>query len=1051
MDTYTQTFLQDRDLDRFENPLARMGVKSIDEMALLTEQDLESIGMNVIDRRKLQHGIAELSASNGDGSNGIDASLGSASPGSLQAWDSASSSSQETGKKTRKSFSIFRFRRKAEAETESCGSGEMNRSSKSADGNGARRVSAPSSSGLLGSASSGGGYNNGGQLQDTRFETQTHLGLNISVQRKREWDFQQALEAENNHMAVLAMNRGYIDWRRAPKSAYGASTHNTNQGSQYFVGTHKVLSPVTREEVEVPAVRATAKVRGSLHEVMGLLLMYDSQTLRRRMSVLDGTFLYGQVLRVVSPRSADGKSVAYVYPSMPLCTITRNCHQFPEQKSVRDFVVRNHYGYHNEAGATVGVCAMVSVDEHVGESNSSLDSAPVRGRVFEGSGIIVTPSHANTCEVTFVLIATLNESTSRTTGRRRLAKGANSGASQLEAAASLVDSIRVFVERQRALRGDAWCKGDIQAALPNHDHGNDPMRKTSAAAMKRLVTEEEAQNMQSSHEPSLPHLPPRSASVSAAAAGPVSPKDDPSPSPSPLSPPLPPPRTDLRVQAPPQESSQEVLPEMEDCSEDGPPPLEPLVSPRVAGSDADAVKDNDTDDENADSASQEVSSAVSGGRSTPEATNESEAMRLMKEELAEAKRRLQELQKIKDEEREKHLADMEKRMASNRNLRDNLEKRKFSTMPSPGEKGKDFTTTADEELRAEMERLRNRLSKIRPFLPANIDEDDLDLTLEEAERRMRDAVQKIMNSEDEKDQFEAQNQFEKYDEIVRNHPDYKLREIEKWRKWEEDEKPKNEAALEEMKNIIKPEYFNMSKDQLIAKGIKPKLAQRIHAQKVLRLLYLTPEEIAKIHYGDFTNKYNPSGLDIIEQRAVYIASPEEFANDPTGDKAKWRVNIKEKLAELITKEGKNSLRPDEKRHSAYLADKPKPAPGASNGSAPRGLPGARRGGALAGRGAALNALFGAGGPRGPPRGPRGPGGDENPVAKLFGAGGPRGPPGGAGGAAEDNPVAKLRNCKGWKRVDTRPPKRSDAGCQGGGCDESILSAIFVAQVTGRNP
>ncbi|GBG25368.1 Hypothetical Protein FCC1311_015862 [Hondaea fermentalgiana] len=1031
MDTSTQTFLQDRGLDKFKKPLTLVGVKSINELALLTAQDLESIGMNDIDRRKLQDGIEELSKIIVDGSNGIDASPGSASSGSPQARDSASSSSHETSTTTRKSFSFFR-KKKTKTEAESCGSGEISRSSKSSGGNAARRVSASSSSGSLGSARSRGGYNNGGQLDDTRFKTQSHLGLNISLQRKREWDIQQAREAENNHTAVLAMNRGCIDWQPAPKSAYGASTNNTSQGHQYSVGTHKVLSPVTREEVEVPAVRATAQVPGSLQEVMGVLLMYNSQTLRRRMSVLDGTFLYGQVLRVVSPRSADGKSVAYMYPSMPLCTITRNCHQFPEQKSVCDFVVRNHYGYHNEAGVTVGVCAMLSVDEHVEESSSSLDSAPVRGRVFEGSGIVVTPSNSNACKVTFILIASLNEPTCRATDRRGLAKSKIDGARQLEAAVSMVDSIRVFVESQRSLLGDAWCKGDIQTAQPTRDHDNGPVHKTSAAAMKHLVNEEEAQEMQPSHKPPLPQLPLCSESASVAGEGPLAPivaeeeaqEMQPSHEPplpqlslcsesasvagegpvAPIDAPPLPPRTDSRAQAHPQKSSQEDFSKMQDISENGPPPMEPLVSPRVTGSganadadvDVDAVEEKDTNDESADSALQEVSSAVSGGRSTPEATNESEAMRLLKDDLVKAKRQIADL------------------LLNNRSLRDELERRKLPIMPSPGEKRNDFAVAADEELHAELERLRSELErsrilldKFRPYLPPDIDEDDLGLTLEEAEGRLRNAIQNAMKAETPKDIFFAENETEKYEKIVQNHPDYKLREFEKWRKWEEDQKPQNEAALRDMKEIIKPEYFNMSEDQLIVKGIKPKLAHRIHAKKVLRLLYLTPEEVSKIHYGDLTNQYSPSALDIIEQRAVYAVIPEEFLNDPTGDKAKWRVNIKEKLAELITKEEKNSLRPNEKRHSAYLADKPKSAPGASSGTTPRGLPRARLGGALAGRGAALNALFSAGGQRGPPRVPRGSGGGENPVPELFSDGGPRGPPGGAGGATEDNPVAKL--------------------------------------------
>ena len=60
------------------------------------------------------------------------------------------------------------------------------------------------------------------------------------------------------------------------------------------------------------------------------------------------------------------------------------------------------------------------------------------------------------------------------------------------------------------------------------------------------------------------------------------------------------------------------------------------------------------------------------------------------------------------------------------------------------------------------------------------------------------------------------------------------------------------------------------------------------------------------------------GLDILELRAVYAAVKDvAFDNDPRGDKAAWRANARRKLAELVDKERKGALLPNEARRPEY--------------------------------------------------------------------------------------------------------------------------------------
>lgn len=114
------------------------------------------------------------------------------------------------------------------------------------------------------------------------------------------------------------------------------------------------------------------------------------------------------------------------------------------------------------------------------------------------------------------------------------------------------------------------------------------------------------------------------------------------------------------------------------------------------------------------------------------------------------------------------------------------------------------------------------------------------------------------------------------------------------------------------------------------------LAKRAWATAALWLVWQPPDRLKRVHPADLKNRtgpaflafsarpesffvgYNVNGLDILELRAVYAAVKDvAFDNDPRGDKAAWRANARRKLAELVDKERKGALLPNEARRPEY--------------------------------------------------------------------------------------------------------------------------------------
>lgn len=163
------------------------------------------------------------------------------------------------------------------------------------------------------------------------------------------------------------------------------------------------------------------------------------------------------------------------------------------------------------------------------------------------------------------------------------------------------------------------------------------------------------------------------------------------------------------------------------------------------------------------------------------------------------------------------------------------------------------------------------------------------VTFEQAEIRLKDALQRLLEGNEA-----AAAEFERWDEYVRNHPEYKRRELERVAIWQSENMPLNVFAMRNIKSFIPVDIYNCTKDFLYS-TLPRALARRVWDEKALWLLRTDPRKIAKLHIADLQSKYSTQSLDEVELRAVLWALPEKFENDATGEKANWRAAILQRL------------------------------------------------------------------------------------------------------------------------------------------------------------
>jgi len=1010
--------LAEHGLEGFEGGLVDLGVNVLDDVQYVSVAELRDMGMSVVQIRKFEDIQKRCKRQTYSGHG-----------------DAASLSSRE--RRRRSSLTSFNLKKSffSKKKTPSYADDDSSLGESASTASSASKMSKRKSTSTMRVRESGGGYNDGGYIDGRELAIDNTFGLSIpGISRVPVWDSNQSQLGFSNVMAVLQMAKGVrniVTWKESTL-VVGSCNENASRGSRYFVSMVERDSPITKQVVQVPAVKAVAQIRVNYRQIMSVLLAHKSNLFVERMGVVDGTLVSGQVLRVCSPRSEDGHTDTYEFPGTPLCTVKRTCHSLPGSKDKHDFVFQDYSCFcKNSNDVEVGVHSMASIEL----PEVSPQKGVTRGMIYEGSGFVITPLSESVSELTYVLVGGLDGSGGSPKNKRMslILGGKNDAAfNQLEAMVSVVDGIRVWLENQLKRFGSLE---NAPEPIPFASVGESTAHVVSKIPSKanRMMYGDEETPVSPSH-------------AAAASSG-------------------------LAV-------------EVED--EDFEPVQLDTLEPKVVNDELAALstayalgggrQDSPPRQDDLESIGSSISRA-----STPPPANKEEALLKMEAELNRMRAELKER-----EAREAALVQRETEMA--RELRERrakskmykgmdhakfeqmrqeeLEKREAMKMDKIGEE-EDEDSPREEEggggeekpsLESEIERLRRLLTKFREFLPKDVNEEDLDVTLEDAETKMKAAVQVLMNSENPMEQAKAQQDFDKWDRIVQNHPDFKERQRLEWEKWEDDNRPKNKAAFEEMQSIIKEEYFSMSPVTLANAGLTKALVKRIAQKKVFQLYYKTKLEIQKLHHVALMTGYSAQGLDIVEMRALYYCIPEEFSNDPEGKKRTWRANIKTKLAELIKKEDNGQLRGEEKRSRAYNkdADKPKAAPKFGGGVRTGGarppmnaalagmLAGRGRGPPAAGKKADMAAMLGSAfAARGPPRGPRGPPGDgkKADMASMLGSAfAARGPPRGPRGPPGDGKKADMASMLGAAFAARGPPppeKKQDMG--------AMLSSAFAAR------
>ena len=182
--------------------------------------------------------------------------------------------------------------------------------------------------------------------------------------------------------------------------------------------------------------------------------------------------------------------------------------------------------------------------------------------------------------------------------------------------------------------------------------------------------------------------------------------------------------------------------------------------------------------------------------------------------------------------------------------------------------------------------------------------------LEAAKEKYRAALSRLEHGDD----ANAEAECERWDRVLRAHPEYRAEIEQGARAWEESQRTPNGKALREMRSFIPVNIKALSVDGLVAAGAPRVLASRLRQKRVLWLVRMHADDIAQLHTADLQNAFVAHGLDLTELRAVFAAVPAELSNDPTGEKNGWREDLRTKLRTMTTA---RELRPNEMRKPAY--------------------------------------------------------------------------------------------------------------------------------------
>lgn len=158
-----------------------------------------------------------------------------------------------------------------------------------------------------------------------------------------------------------------------------------------------------------------------------------------------------------------------------------------------------------------------------------------------------------------------------------------------------------------------------------------------------------------------------------------------------------------------------------------------------------------------------------------------------------------------------------------------------------------------------------------------------------AQDKLKASLQNLMNGDET-----AESEFTKWDEYVRNHPEYKAQEENNRKEWMLSNTTVNYLCRNRIRALVPCDITHASLQQLEADLPKP-IAQRVWTRKALWLTRMRPQDIAKLHFVDLRSKYSVQGLDEVELRAVWASLPDTFENDHSKEKETWKKSILEGL------------------------------------------------------------------------------------------------------------------------------------------------------------
>ena len=168
------------------------------------------------------------------------------------------------------------------------------------------------------------------------------------------------------------------------------------------------------------------------------------------------------------------------------------------------------------------------------------------------------------------------------------------------------------------------------------------------------------------------------------------------------------------------------------------------------------------------------------------------------------------------------------------------------------------------------------------------------ISYQQAQEKLKTSLELVMGGDER-----AEGEFNKWDEYVRNHPEYKAQAERARAQWISRNHLLNRTCYNLIRELVPPDIAQSSLSRL-ANDLPVPIAKRIWARKALWLTRISSEKISRLHVADLQTKYSVQGLDEVELRAVWYAMPERFENDPTKAKVTWKEAL---LASICEKKG----------------------------------------------------------------------------------------------------------------------------------------------------